>query len=58
MKGQSSEFSYMLLHLAHLKSPELIGANSSLQFELDEIKAGVEKLSIDTVTSELSSDES
>jgi hypothetical protein len=57
VKGQSAEFSYMLLHLAHLKAPEVIGGNSNLQFNLDEIKEGVEKMSIETATSDLGDSE-
>lgn len=47
------EFSYMLMHLAHLKSPEMIGGNSALQLDLTEIKEGIEKMNIEAVTSDL-----
>lgn len=34
-KQHSEEFTSNLLHLAHLKNPQLIKANSELQFDLD-----------------------
>ena len=43
----------MLMHLAHLKAPEIIGGNSSLQLDLSEIKEGIEKMNIEAITSDL-----
>lgn len=39
VKGLSPEFSQQLLHLAHLKYPDVVGGNADLQINLTELSS-------------------